>query len=77
MAQKDLIKNTSAIFFPAHKKRLNLPNLKIEHISTILGPFLEAVLLRYAKFLTPGDMNIMQKKGPPFISLMQIFVSSS
>lgn len=76
-AWRDLIKNTSAIIFPAHKKRLNLSNLKIEHISTISGPFLEAMLLRYAKFLTPGSMNSKQKRVPSFISLMQRFVSSS
>lgn len=36
------------------KRDLNLSNLKIEPIFTISGPFLEAVLLRYAKLLTPG-----------------------
>lgn len=54
------------------KRDFSLSNLNIEHISTISGPFLEAVLLRYVKFLTPSDMNIMQKRTIIHISDAQI-----
>lgn len=69
--------NTSAIISLPVKRDFSLSDLNIEHISTISGPLLEAVLLRYVKLLTPSDMNITQKKGPSFVSLAHRFVSAS